>query len=134
MRLNSYVSGLGELGYFVDTADYDWQAITDSAGFSSGIPSTGNQSASGSWSNLLQNVIKTGVNVGSQIALTQHAVPQLAPGTTYSYNAKSGSYLMTSATPGQASVISTGAGSFLTSPIFLLAAGGLAIALFLKKR
>lgn len=132
MRLNSYVSGLGQIedGGFGDPG-FD-------GGYSSpgveiyNYPSSSNQSAANGWTSLLQSVIGTGVNAAARIAVTQNAVPQLNPGTYYSYNAKTGSTVMGAAAPGQASLIS--GSSIFSSPIMLLGAGVLAIALIARRR
>ena len=157
MRVNSYITGLGDTGdnpfssislddinainqnvdaiYGTDTAPlsaYGPNTVTNS--IPTTLPTTSNQQASSGWSSLLQNIISTGVKTGAQIAVAQNAVPQLAPGTTYSYNAKTGSYVMTANNPGSASVVTTGGTSLISSPIVLLALAGLAVVFVVKKR
>lgn len=155
MRLNTYVSGLGDNG---DYSGYDYTGFDASATTSDissydpssyynpdygtftqdgplygdyGIPSTVSQNASSGWTNLLQNIIGTGVQTASHIATVQNAVPQIAPGTYYSYNPKTGQYTMTSAAPG--SDLLPGSGLSLT-PILLLGGAGLVLVLLLNNK
>ena len=145
MRLIGNVSGLGDwdtssislddINAIDSSVDSAYGTITPQVGtYNTATPTVNNPVAANGWTNLLQSVIQTGVSTASKIAVTQNAVPQLQPGTYYTYNAKTGSYVMGNNPSGSANLVTSSGATIFSSPLVLLALAGIGLVLVFKNR